>query len=55
MDTWDASKYGNPNGITVRDYFAAAALTGLLAQGFRDPSVAEAWHIADRMLAVRNA
>ena len=55
MDTWDADKYGNPNGITIRDYFAAKALQGLLARGERDRVVIDAWSLADRMIKERNA
>jgi hypothetical protein len=40
--------------ITLRDYFAAAALTGLLANGDRKTAVENAYAIADKMLEERN-
>lgn len=63
-----SSSTGNPldgvyvqNGMTMRDYFAAAALTGLLANPHEIRSdsnnpfiAAEAWLIADAVLAKRN-
>jgi hypothetical protein len=39
--------------ITLRDYFAAAALTGLLSDGDRKSAVENAYAIADRMLLER--
>jgi hypothetical protein len=36
--------------ITLRDYFAAAALTGLLANGDRKSAVENAYAMADKML-----
>jgi hypothetical protein len=39
--------------ITLRDYFAAAALTGLLANGDRKSAVENAYAMADKMLAER--
>lgn len=39
--------------ITLRDYFAAAALTGLLANGDRKTAVENAYAIADKMLEER--
>jgi hypothetical protein len=39
--------------ITLRDYFAAAALTGLLSDGDRKTAVENAYAIADRMLLER--
>jgi hypothetical protein len=39
--------------ITLRDYFAAAALTGLLANGDRKSAIENAYDIADRMLLER--
>ena len=39
--------------ITLRDYFAAAALTGLLANGDRRSAVENAYAIADKMLLER--
>ena len=56
---------GAPTGMTLRDYFAAAALTGLLANSFHDGvhkplshatnlEMAEmAYHVADEMLKRR--
>ena len=40
--------------ITLRDYFAAAALTGLLANGDRKSAVENAYAIADKMLLERD-
>ena len=40
--------------ITLRDYFAAAALTGLLANGDRKTAVENAYAIADKMLLERD-
>jgi len=39
--------------ITLRDYFAAAALTGLLANGDRKSAVENAYAMADKMLEER--
>jgi hypothetical protein len=39
--------------ITLRDYFAAAALTGLLANGDRKTAVENAYAMADKMLEER--
>lgn len=39
--------------ITLRDYFAAAALTGLLANGDRKTAVKNAYLIADDMIKER--
>jgi hypothetical protein len=40
--------------ITLRDYFAAAALTGLLANGDRKSAVENAYAMADKMLEERS-
>ena len=40
--------------ITLRDYFAVAALTGLLADGDRKSAVENAYAIADKMLLERD-
>ena len=40
--------------ITLRDYFAAAALAGLLADGDRRSAVENAYAIADKMLLERD-
>ena len=40
--------------ITLRDYLAAAALTGLLANGDRITAAKNAYVIADKMLAERS-
>jgi hypothetical protein len=43
-------------GLSLRDYFAAAALTGLLHPGWganADAAPAEAYRLADLMLAAR--
>jgi hypothetical protein len=39
--------------ITLRDYFAAAALTGLLSDGDRKSAVENAYAMADKMLEER--
>ena len=40
--------------ITLRDYFAAAALTGLLANGDRKTAIENAYAIADKMRLERD-
>ena len=40
--------------ITLRDYFAAAARTGLLANGDRRSAVENAYAMADKMLLERD-
>jgi hypothetical protein len=51
--------YGSTPGMTLRDYFAAAALQGLMAtpNGPRlvKEAVATAYHAADAMLKAREA
>ena len=39
--------------ITLRDFFAAAALTGLLSDGDRKTAVENAYAMADKMLEER--
>ena len=39
--------------ITLRDYFAAAALTGLLSDGDRKTAVQNAYDMADKMIKER--
>jgi hypothetical protein len=39
--------------ITLRDFFAAAALTGLLSNGDRKSAVENAYAMADKMLEER--
>jgi hypothetical protein len=41
------------DNITLRDYFAAAALTGLLSDGDRKSAVENAYAMADKMLEER--
>jgi len=40
--------------ITLRDFFAAAALTGLLSDGDRKTAVQNAYAIADKMIEERD-
>jgi hypothetical protein len=51
--------YGSRSGITVRDYFAAAALQGNIAHpevtGNRDDIARDAYKYADAMLKAREA
>jgi hypothetical protein len=46
---------GRYDGMTVRDYFAAAALQGICAQGVQIPPVAatQAYRLADAMIDER--
>jgi hypothetical protein len=55
-----AFPYGEANftdkfsqGMTLRDYFAAAALQGILAYGVCDGVAEEAYNQADQMLTAR--
>ena len=41
------------DNITLRDYFAAAALTGLLSTGDHKSAVENAYAMADKMLEER--
>ena len=60
---WDREENGSPNGITIRDYFAAAALQGMIASGeylakqmHKNPNknIGDmAYMAADEMLAAR--
>jgi hypothetical protein len=64
---WDREENGNPNGITIRDYFAAAAMQGILAADVHEGAFEyvdrkephsewvppTAYAIADAMLAAR--
>lgn len=59
-DPRDGMTTGSP-GMTLRDYFAAKAITGLVCQEWyegretqREAMVAQAYAIADAMLEVRN-
>ena len=50
--------YGMERGISIRDYFAAAALTGLMADGGGpswDDDATHAYLCADAMLKAREA
>jgi hypothetical protein len=58
---WDCEENGSPNGMSLRDYFAAAALQGLLAHligvenanGNTSKYAGRAYQYADSMLAAR--
>jgi len=55
---WDRESDGSPNGMTLRDYFAAAALQGLMNQATNHRSIPieetkYCYSIADAMLAAR--
>ena len=46
----------NPEGMTLRDYFAAKAMQGILFEGLNEAETAEnAYAIADAMLKARGA
>ncbi len=54
------ANYGSHPGMTLRDYFAAAALQGLLADGHgnawcNDTCSAKAFKLADAMLKAKEA
>jgi hypothetical protein len=46
---------GSHDGMSLRDYFAAAALQGICANGVQSPPVAaaQAYHLADAMIEAR--
>jgi len=51
-------RIGDQGGMTLRDYFAAAALTGMMAYGpptCRDSDAREAYRLADAMLKAKEA
>ncbi len=58
---WDCEENGSPNGMSLRDYFAAAALQGLIAHiiGVENANGSAlkytecAYKYADAMLAAR--
>lgn len=53
-----ANQFGkkNPEGMTLRDYFAAKALQGILFEGLTENETARhAYELADAMLAAREA
>jgi len=55
----DEAAFDYTSGVTIRDYFAAAALTGLLAsEPMTDDrvllSVGRAYVIADALIKIRN-
>ena len=62
-ESWSKEAGGDPNGMTLRDYFAAKVLAGFLANQHQDyapliddkvPMLAkEAYRLADAMLAAR--
>jgi len=46
----------NEHGLTMRDYFAAKAMQGILFEGLNEAETAKnAYAIADAMMEVRNA
>jgi hypothetical protein len=49
----DGGQHNYTGGMTLRDYFAAAALQGILAYGVCDGVAEEAYNQADQMLAAR--
>lgn len=55
-DGGPANPIGNESGISIRDYFASAVMTGVYASGSQNTiSVVDAYRKADEMLAVRSA
>jgi hypothetical protein len=56
---WDREENGSPNGITIRDYFAAAAMQGFVSSypngegGDADAIAHDSYTLADAMLAAR--
>jgi hypothetical protein len=58
-ETWLSKHGGYANSMTMRDYFAAKAMQGMLAENgggaVTNDEVAEwAYHLADAMLKARN-
>lgn len=58
INSWDSEDFGG-RGLTVRDYFAAKAMQGRLANPdwlcSDDRTATEAYQIADAMLRAREA
>ncbi|AWV78407.1 hypothetical protein GD426_07205 [Enterobacter hormaechei] len=58
MNSWDSEDFGG-RGLTLRDYFAAKAMQGRLANPdwlcSDDRTATEAYQIADAMLRARGA
>jgi hypothetical protein len=56
---WDREENGSPNGITIRDYFAAAAMQGFVSSYPRGDSASadliagDSYTMADAMLTAR--
>lgn len=54
---WEGTTRGDASGMTMRDYFAAAAMTGIIShptnQGVASFFAKNAYAIADAMLAER--
>lgn len=55
-DGGPANPIGNESGISIRDFFASAVMTGVYASGSQTTITAEdAYRAADSMLAARTA
>lgn len=53
-DGGPANPIGNESGISIRDYFASAVMTGVYSAGAQATvSVEDAYRAADEMLAMR--
>lgn len=61
-ESWNANEEGNPNGMTLRDYFAARAMQGSmfhlgekrLPADMKQSMAQEAYAVADAMLEERD-
>ena len=56
---WDREENGSPNGITIRDYFATAAMQGFVSSypngegGDAEAIAQDSYTLADAMLTAR--